>query len=97
MDKKYFKNALEWFGVITAIVYSLLVASNTGHEVIGFTLLFISAIAIGLLGIFVQASWNFSASIFLRDRWYNWCGEMAVKGEFEKRIGEVNETIFYRT
>ena len=47
MDKKYFKNALEWFGVITAIVYSIIVASNTGHEVIGFTLLFISAIAIG--------------------------------------------------
>ena len=47
MDKKYFKNALEWFGVITAIVYSLLVASNTGHEVIGFASLFISAVAIG--------------------------------------------------
>ena len=38
---------LEWFGVITAIIYSLLVASNTGHEVLGFTLLFISALAIG--------------------------------------------------
>jgi len=33
----------------------------------------------------MQTSWNFSASIFLRDRWYNWCGEMAVKGEFEKK------------
>lgn len=39
---------LEWFGVITAIIYSLLVASNTGYEVLGFTLLFISALAIGL-------------------------------------------------
>ena len=39
--------ALEWFGVITAIIYSLLVASNTGYEVLGFTLLFISALAIG--------------------------------------------------
>jgi hypothetical protein len=38
---------LEWFGVITAIIYSLLVASNTGYEVLGFTLLFISALAIG--------------------------------------------------
>ncbi len=37
----------EWFGVATAIVYSLLVASNTGLEFIGFTLLFISAISIG--------------------------------------------------
>lgn len=40
--------ALEWFGVATAIVYSLLVASNTGYEVAGFALLFISAISIGL-------------------------------------------------
>ena len=39
--------ALEWFGVITAIIYSLILASNTGYEVLGFTLLFISALAIG--------------------------------------------------
>ncbi|MDB2371868.1 hypothetical protein N9W28_05290, partial [Alphaproteobacteria bacterium] len=39
---------LEWFGVITAIVYSLLVAFNIGAEFIGFTLLLISAIAIGV-------------------------------------------------
>ena len=42
------KKILEWFGVITAIIYSLLVASNTGYEVLGFTLLIISALAIGL-------------------------------------------------
>lgn len=41
-------SALEWFGVATAIIYSLIVASNTGYEVIGFTLLFVSAIAIGI-------------------------------------------------
>lgn len=39
---------LEWFGVATAIAYSLLVASNTGSEFLGFSLLLISAIAIGL-------------------------------------------------
>ncbi|MDB0034094.1 hypothetical protein N9E52_03015 [Alphaproteobacteria bacterium] len=39
---------LEWFGVITAIVYSLLVAFNIGAEFVGFTLLLISAIAIGV-------------------------------------------------
>ena len=39
---------LEWFGVITAIVYSLLVASNTGLEFIGFTLLLVSSFSIGL-------------------------------------------------
>ena len=42
------KKTLEWFGVITAIFYSMLVASNTGFEVLGFALLFISALAIGL-------------------------------------------------
>ena len=40
--------SLEWFGVFTAIVYSLLVASNTGLEFLGFTLLLISAFSIGL-------------------------------------------------
>ena len=39
---------LEWFGVLTAIAYSMLVASNTGNEVLGFALLFISAIAIAI-------------------------------------------------
>ena len=38
----------EWFGVATAIFYSLLVAANIGAEFIGFTLLLISAIAIGI-------------------------------------------------
>ena len=42
------RNYLEWFGVITAILYSLLVASNIGAEFLGFTLLLISAISIGL-------------------------------------------------
>ncbi len=44
MNKKF----LEWTGAITAIVYSLLVAMNIGAEFIGFTLLLISAILIGL-------------------------------------------------
>ena len=39
---------LEWFGVLTAIIYSLLVASNTGLEFIGFTLLLVSSFSIGL-------------------------------------------------
>ena len=40
--------ALEWLGVLAAIAYSLLVASNTGHEVLGFTLLLVSSVAIAL-------------------------------------------------
>ena len=43
---------LEWLGVITAIVYSLLVALNIGAEFLGFTLLLISAILIGLWAYF---------------------------------------------
>ena len=42
------EKTLEWFGVLTAIAYSILVASNTGYEVLGFTLLFISAISMGM-------------------------------------------------
>ena len=42
------QKSLEWFGVITAIIYSLLVAFNIGAEFMGFTLLLISAIAIGM-------------------------------------------------
>ena len=38
---------LEWSGVITAIVCSLLVASNAGLEFLGLVLLFVSAISIG--------------------------------------------------
>jgi len=39
---------LEWAGVITAILYSLFVALNIGLEFLGFSLLFISAILIGM-------------------------------------------------
>lgn len=44
MKPKYF----EWFGVITAIFYSMLVALNIGAEFLGFSLLLISAISIGV-------------------------------------------------
>ena len=39
---------LEWFGAVTAIIYSLLVALKIGAEFAGFSLLLVSAIAIGL-------------------------------------------------
>ena len=34
--------ALEWFGVVTAIMYSMLVALNIGVEFTGFLLLLVS-------------------------------------------------------
>ena len=43
---------LEWSGVITAIAYSLLVAMNIGAEFLGFVLLLISALLIGLWSYF---------------------------------------------
>ena len=42
------KQILEWAGVLTAIAYSMLVALNIGVEFIGFMLLLISAILIGI-------------------------------------------------
>ena len=38
---------LEWFGVVTAIMYSMMVALNIGVEFIGFLLLLVSAFSIG--------------------------------------------------
>ena len=48
MDRVITKKTLEWFGVVTAIAYSLLIALNLGYEVLGFSLLFVSALAIGM-------------------------------------------------
>ncbi|MDC1053967.1 hypothetical protein OAQ39_01575 [Alphaproteobacteria bacterium] len=44
----YLIKFLEWAGVITAILYSLFVALNIGLEFLGFSLLFISALLIGM-------------------------------------------------
>jgi len=71
------KKALEWFGVVTAIIYSMLVASNTGNEVLGFSLLFLSAIAIGIwaflckhYGILLLQFFYASAGIIGTLRWF---------------------------
>ena len=68
---------LEWAGVITAIVYSLLVAMNIGAEFIGFLLLLISAILIGLWafigkhnGILLLQLFYASAGIIGMVRWF---------------------------
>ena len=68
---------LEWTGVITAIIYSLLVALNIGAEFLGFTLLLISAILIGLWayfgkhrGILLLQIFYASAGIIGMIRWY---------------------------
>ena len=45
---------LEWAGVVTAILYSLLIAMNIGAEFIGFGLLLVSALLIGVWAYFGQ-------------------------------------------
>ena len=71
------KEILEWTGVITAIIYSLLVAMNIGAEFLGFTLLLISAILIGLWafigkhnGILLLQLFYASAGIIGMIRWF---------------------------
>ena len=71
------QKALEWFGVVTAILYSLLVASNTGSEFIGFALLMISAFSIGLWaylgkhrGIFLLQFFYAVAALIGLVRWF---------------------------
>ena len=68
---------LEWGGVITAIIYSLLVAFNIGAEFFAFFLLLISAILIGLWsfignhkGILLLQFFYASAGIIGMIRWF---------------------------
>ena len=69
--------ALEWFGVATAIAYSMLVAFNIGAEFLGFSLLLISAFAIGYWvylgrhkGILFLQFFYASAGVIGMFRWY---------------------------
>ena len=68
---------LEWAGVITAILYSLFVELNIGLEFLGFSLLFISALLIGIWayklnykGIFLLQVFYASAGIIGMYRWF---------------------------
>lgn len=44
MDKKRWISVFEITGSVLAMAYALLIASNTGNEVLGFSLLLISAL-----------------------------------------------------
>ena len=68
---------LEWAGVITAILYSLFVALNIGLEFLGFSLLLISALLIGMWafklnykGILLLQAFYASAGIIGMYRWF---------------------------
>ena len=68
---------LEWFGVVTAIMYSMMVALNIGVEFIGFLLLLVSALSIGYWsylgkhrGILFLQFFYATAGIIGMIRWY---------------------------
>ena len=67
----------EWLGVVTAIAYSLLVASNTGLEFLGFSLLLLSSVLIGIWaylgnhrGILFLQFFYATAGVIGMIRWY---------------------------
>ena len=73
MNNKIF----EWTGVTTAILYSLFVALNIGIEFIGFSLLLLSAILIGIWayrgkhkGILLLQFFYASAGVIGMIRWF---------------------------
>jgi hypothetical protein len=43
MEKNKYITIFEWFGSFLGIVYAILIASNTGNEILAFILLFVSA------------------------------------------------------
>ena len=67
----------EWLGVVTDILYSLLVALNIGAEFVGFSLLLISSFLIGVWaywgehrGILILQMFYASAGIIGMFRWF---------------------------
>lgn len=60
MQKSQIISACEVAGSVSAMAYALLIASNTGNEVLGFSLLLISALLFAGWG-FLDRRWTFLA------------------------------------
>ena len=58
MSKTTVVKICETFGSLIAIVYALLIASNTGNEVLGFSLLLVSAVAFAVWAV-LDSRWAF--------------------------------------
>ena len=58
MNKRKLTTVFEVSGSALAIAYALLIASNTGNEILGFTLLLLSAILFAAWGL-VDRRWAF--------------------------------------
>ena len=63
MFKRKITNICEFSGSVLAMVYAILIASNTGNEILGFSLLLISAILFAIWG-YVDKRWTFLALQF---------------------------------
>jgi len=60
MTRSKLITAFEWTGSLTAMAYALLIASNTGNEILGFSLLLISALLFAAWGL-IDRRWAFLA------------------------------------
>jgi hypothetical protein len=58
MNKNQLITIFEFTGSALAIIYAMLIASNTGHEVLGFVLLLVSAILFALWAV-IDKRWAF--------------------------------------
>ena len=60
MNRRTLITVFEWAGSGLAIVYAMLIASNTGNEVLGFSLLLASALAFAAWAV-IDRRWAFLA------------------------------------
>lgn len=58
MDRKKWITVFEVTGSVLAMAYALLIASNTGNEILGFTLLLVSALLFAAWGL-MDRRWAF--------------------------------------
>lgn len=63
MNKEKLITVFEVSGSVLAMIYALLIASNTGNEILGFTLLLISALLFAAWG-YIDKRWAFLALQF---------------------------------
>lgn len=63
MTRERIISVCETTGSLLAMAYALLIASNTGNEILGFSLLLVSAILFGAWG-YLDKRWTFFALQF---------------------------------
>ena len=63
LDKKRLVTIFEVSGSVLAMIYALLIASNTGNEILGFSLLLVSALLFAAWG-YLDKRWAFFALQF---------------------------------